>query len=90
MRQCLEYALQVRRWVKEQGGGGLIPEGLGKPGVVHTIGLSDKGMTEVYRIEFQVTAGSGKLAMSGLWNSTHAKVSTSAKVVRFSSVQIVR
>ncbi|MFS8151645.1 S16 family serine protease [Vreelandella titanicae] len=59
--------------VKEQGGGGLIPEGQGKPGAVYTIGLSDKGMPGVYRIEMQVTAGSGKLAMSGLWNSTAAK-----------------
>lgn len=97
VRDCLEYAMQVRRRVKEQlkkiggmefydvhfsyidketleehfvsvkeqGGGGLIPEGQGKPGVVHTIGLSDKGMPGVYRIEMQVTAGSGKLAMSG-------------------------
>lgn len=105
VRQCLEYALQVRRRVKEQlkkiggmefydvhfsyidketleehfvsvkeqGGGGLIPEGLGKPGVVHTIGLSDKGMPGVYRIELQVTAGSGKLAMSGLGNATATK-----------------
>ena len=105
VRDCLEYAMQVRRRVKEQlkkiggmefydvhfsyidketleehfvsvkeqGGGGLIPEGQGKPGVVHTIGLSDKGMPGVYRIEMQVTAGSGKLAMSGLWNSTAAK-----------------
>ena len=30
-------------------------------------------MPGVYRIELQVTAGSGKLAMSGLWNSTSAK-----------------
>ncbi len=41
--------------------------------MVHTIGLSDKGMPGVYRIELQVTAGSGKLATSGLWNSTAAK-----------------
>jgi len=105
IRECLEYAMQVRRRVKEQlkknggmefydvhfsyidketleehfvsvkgqGGGGLIPEGQGKPSVVHTIGLSDKDMPGVYRIEMQVTAGSGKLAMSGLWNSTAAK-----------------
>ncbi|UTD55103.1 hypothetical protein [Halomonas sp. MS1] len=38
-----------------------------------TIYLSDKGMPGVYRIEMQVTAGSGKLAMPGLWNSTAAK-----------------
>lgn len=105
VRDCLEYALQVRRRikeqlkkiggmefydvhfsyidkdtleehfvsVKEQGGGGLIPEGLGNPGVIHTIGLSDKGMPGVYRIEMQMTAGSGKLAMSGLGSSTEAK-----------------
>jgi ATP-dependent Lon protease len=105
VRQCLEYALQVRRRVKEQlkkiggmefydvhfsyidnetleehfvavkeqGGGGLIPEGPGKPGVLHTIGLSAKGMPGLYRLELQVTKGSGKLVTSGLWNSTAAK-----------------
>jgi len=105
VRQCLEYALQVRRRVKEQlkkiggmefydvhfsyidnetleerfiavkeqGGGGLIAEGPGKPGFIHTIGLSGKGMPGLYRIELQVTKGSGKLATSGLWNSTMAK-----------------
>jgi ATP-dependent Lon protease len=59
--------------VKEQGGGGLIPEGPGKPGVVHTIGLSSKGMPGLYRLELQVTKGTGKLAMSGLWNSSAAR-----------------
>ncbi len=105
VRECLEYALQVRRRVKEQlkkiggmefydvhfsyidndsmeehfvavkeqGGGGLIPEGPGKPGVLHTIGLSNKGMPGLYRLELQVTKGSGKLATSGLWNSGTAK-----------------
>jgi len=105
VRQCLEYALQVRRRVKEQlkkiggmefydvhfsyidnetleehfvsvkeqGGGGLIPEGPSKPGVLHTIGLSNKGMPGLYRLELQVTKGSGKLATSGLWNSSAAK-----------------
>jgi ATP-dependent Lon protease len=105
VRECLEYALQVRRRVKEQlkkiggmefydvhfsyidnetleehfvsvkeqGGGGLIPEGPGKPGVLHTIGLSSKGMPGLYRLELQVTKGSGKLQTSGLWNSSAAK-----------------
>ena len=103
--QCLEYALQVRRRVKEQlkkiggmefydvhfsyidndtleehfvsvkeqGGGGLIPEGPAKPGFLYTIGLSNKGMPGLYRLELQVTKGSGKLATSGLWNSSSAK-----------------
>ena len=105
VRECLEYALQVRRRVKEQlkkmggmefydvhfsyidnetleehfvsvkeqGGGGLIPEGPGKPGFIHTIGLSNKGMPGLYRLELQVTKGSGKLQTSGLWNSSAAK-----------------
>ncbi|WP_180074824.1 protease Lon-related BREX system protein BrxL [Acinetobacter sp. YH12116] len=105
VRQCLEYALQVRRRVKEQlkkiggmefydvhfsyidndtleehfvsvkeqGRGGLIPEGPAKPGFLYTIGLSNKGMPGLYRLELQVTKGSGKLATSGLWNSSSAK-----------------
>ena len=105
VRQCLEYALQVRRRVKEQlkkiggmefydvhfsyidndtleehfvsvkeqGGGGLIPEGPAKPGFLYTIGLSNKGMPGLHRLELQVTKGSGKLATSGLWNSSSAK-----------------
>ncbi|MBJ9744243.1 protease Lon-related BREX system protein BrxL [Acinetobacter baumannii] len=105
VRQCLEYALHVRRRVKEQlkkiggmefydvhfsyidndtleehfvsvkeqGGGGLILEGPAKPGFLYTIGLSNKGMPGLYRLELQVTKGSGKLATSGLWNSSSAK-----------------
>lgn len=105
VRACLEYALQVRRrvkeqlkkiggmefydvhfsyidnesleehfvTVKEQGGGSLIPDGPIKPGFLHTIGLSSKGMPGLYRLELQVTKGSGKLATSGLWNSSSAK-----------------
>ena len=105
VRACLEYALQVRRrikeqlkkiggmefydvhfsyidnetleehfvCVKEQGGSSLIPEGPGKPGVMHTIGLSNKGMPGLYRLELQMTNGSGKLAASGLWNSGAAR-----------------
>ena len=105
VRACLEYALEVRRRikeqlkkiggmefydvhfsyidietleehfvsVKEQGGTSLIPEGPGKPGFIHTIGLSNKGMPGLYRLEMQMTKGSGKLATSGLWNSSAAK-----------------
>ena len=59
--------------VKEQGGGKLISEGPSKPGVVHTIGISAKGVPTLYRIELQVTKGSGKLAMSGQVNQPVAK-----------------
>lgn len=105
VRKCLEYALQVRRRVKEQlkkiggmefydvhfsyidnesleenfvsvkeqGGGSLIPQEPSKPGTLYTIGLSNKGMPGLYRLELQVTKGTGKLATSGLWNSSAAK-----------------
>ncbi len=103
--ECLHYALQVRRRIKEQlkkiggmefydvhfsyidndtleehfvtlpeqGGGTLIPDGMSKAGELYTIGVSGKGMPGLYRMELQVTKGSGKLATSGLWNSSHAK-----------------
>ena len=105
VRACLEYALQVRRRVKEQlkkiggmefydvhfsyidndsleehfvsvkeqGGDTLIPDGPMKAGSLYTIGMSSKGMPGLYRLELQVTKGSGKLATSGLWNSSSAK-----------------
>ena len=105
VRECLEYALEVRRRVKEQlkkiggmefydvhfsyidretleehfvavkeqGGGKLIPEGPPNSGFIHTIGLGQKGIPGLYRIELQVTKGTGKLATSGLWNLTAAK-----------------
>ena len=105
VRKCLEYALQVRRRVKEQlkkvggmefydvhfsyidnesleesfvsvkeqGGGSLIPQEPSKPGTLYTVGLSSKGMPGLYRLELQVTKGTGKLATSGLWNSAAAK-----------------
>ena len=59
--------------VKEQGGGSLIPQEPSKPGTLYTIGLSNKGMPGLYRLELQVTKGTGKLATSGLWNSSAAK-----------------
>ena len=105
VEECLHYALQVRRRIKEQlkkiggmefydvhfsyidndtleehfvtlpeqGGGTLIPDGMSKAGELYTIGVSGKDMPGLYRMELQVTKGSGKLATSGLWNSSHAK-----------------
>ena len=103
--RCVEYALEVRRRVKEQlkkiggmefydvhfsyidnesleeqyvavreqGGGGLIPEGQGKPGTVHTVATGQSGHLGLYRLETQSTAGNGKLNTSGLGSNTAAK-----------------
>lgn len=61
--------------VPEQGSGSLIPEGLGKPGHVYTIGLGDSGMIGVYKIETEVIAGSGKFEKTGIGYSREAKES---------------
>ena len=61
--------------VPEQGGGKLIPEGLGKPGHVYTIGHGDSGMIGVYKLENQVVSGTGKFDKSGLASHRGAKES---------------
>ena len=61
--------------VPEQGGGALIPDGPLNPGVLHTIATAGSGHLGVYRIETQVTAGNGKLTLSGVGSNTTAKES---------------
>ena len=107
VRRCLEYALEVRRRVKEQlkkiggmefydvhfsyidqetmeerfigvpeqGGDALISDGPLNPGVLHTIATGSSGHLGVYRIETQVSAGNGKLTMSGLGSNAAARES---------------
>ncbi|MBP4032432.1 protease Lon-related BREX system protein BrxL [Aeromonas sp. PrichA-15] len=59
--------------VPEQGGSQLIPEGLGKPGVVHMVTKGAVGQQGLYRFETQMTAGNGKHSTSGLGSNTPAK-----------------
>ncbi len=59
--------------VPEQGGSQLIPEGLGKPGVVHMVTKGGIGQLGLYRFETQMTAGNGKHTTSGLGSNTPAK-----------------
>ena len=61
--------------VPEQGGGALLPDGPLNPGVLHTIANGSSGHLGVFRIETQVTAGNGKLTLSGLGSNTTAKES---------------
>jgi len=107
VRECLEYALESRRRVKEQlkriggmeffdvhfsyidletneerfvmvkeeGGGSLIPDGPLHPGALHTVAHGSGGHLGLYRLETQVTSGSGQLKLSGLGSSTAAKES---------------
>ena len=105
VRECLEYALEARRRVKEQlkriggmeffdvhlsyidvedgeekivrvpeqGGDSLIPDDPLNPGSLFTVARGGGGHLGLYRLETQVTAGSGQLKLSGLGSSTGAK-----------------
>jgi len=61
--------------VPEQGGGSLIPDGPGKPGVLYTIANGSKGMLGLYRLELQITPGNGKLSLSGFGSNSTSKES---------------
>ena len=107
VRECLEYALEARRRVKEQlkriggmefydvhlsyidletneerlvsvleqGGDSLIPEDPLSPGALYTVGRGSGGHLGLYRLETQITAGNGKLKLSGFSSSSEAKES---------------
>jgi len=64
--------------VLEQGGGSLIPEGPMNPGTMHTVALGTSGHLGLYRLELQVTAGNGKLSISG--SGTDAKTKEAIKI----------
>lgn len=61
--------------VPEQGGGKLIPEGMGKPGHIYVVGHGETGMIGVFKIETEVVPGSGKFGRSGLGSNREAKES---------------
>jgi ATP-dependent Lon protease len=61
--------------VPEQGGGKLIPEGMGKPGHVYTVGHGDSGIIGVFKLENQVVSGTGKFEKSGVGSHRGAKES---------------
>ena len=61
--------------VPEQGGGSLIPEGPLSPGTLHTVTIGSNGFLGLYRLELQVTAGSGKLSISGVGSNQQSKES---------------
>jgi ATP-dependent Lon protease len=71
--------------VPEQGGSKLIPEGMGKPGHVYTIGHGSSGMIGVYKLENQVVSGTGKFEKSGLGSHRGAKESLDTAFRYFTS-----
>lgn len=62
--------------VPEQGGGKLIPEGMGNPGQVYTVSQGKSGMIGVFRLESQMLPGNGKFERTGIGTDREAKEST--------------
>lgn len=61
--------------VLEQGGTKIIPEGQMKAGHIYTIGKGSNGMIGAFKLETQVSNGSGKFTYTGLGNVKEAKES---------------
>ncbi len=76
--------------VPEQGGGKIIPEGMNKPGHIYTISHGKSGMIGVYKIETQITSGSGKFDKTGVGSDREAKesIDTAFKYLKANSRNI--
>jgi ATP-dependent Lon protease len=76
--------------VPEQGGGKIIPEGMGKPGHIYTIGRGSSGMIGAYKVETEVVSGSGKFERTGLGSDREAKeaIDTAFRYFRANSKNI--
>jgi len=61
--------------VLEQGGGQLIPEGVGKPGHIYTIANGSNDMKGLFKLETTITDGNGKFEVLGMSTSKDAKES---------------
>ena len=59
--------------VPEQGGGKLIPEGMGNPGQVYTVAQGKSGMLGAFRLESQMLPGNGKFERTGLGTDSKCK-----------------
>ena len=62
--------------VPEQSSGSLIPEGIGKAGHLYTVSHGKNGMIGLFKIETQITKGTGKFEKTGLGNNRDAKESS--------------
>lgn len=71
--------------VPEQGGGKIIPEGIGKPGHLYTIARGKSGMIGAYKMETQVIAGTGKFERTGIGSDREAKESIETAFVALCS-----
>ena len=65
----------------------MIPEELGKPGHIYTVSHGKSGMIGVFKLEMQMTAGSGKFEKTGIGSDREAKeaVDTAFRYLRANS-----
>lgn len=61
--------------VLEQGGGQLIPEGVGKAGHIYTIAHGSNDMKGLFKLETTIAEGNGRLEVLGMSSSKDAKES---------------
>lgn len=59
--------------VPEQGGSSMIPEGPGKPGHLYSASVNNTGKIGLYKLETQISAGSGKFDRTGIGSLSPAK-----------------
>ena len=59
--------------VPEQGGGTLIPEGMGKPGHLYSVSYGKGGQLGSYKLETQISSGSGRFERTGIGSDREAK-----------------
>ncbi len=76
--------------VPEQGGGKLIPEGMGNPGQVYTVSRGKSGLVGVYRLETQMMNGTGKFEKTGIGSDKEIKesVATAFNYLKANAKQI--
>jgi len=76
--------------VPEQGGGKLIPEGIQRAGHVYTVAHGRNGMIGVYKLETEVTPGTGKFERTGLGSDREVKeaIETAYQYLKLNSKHI--
>ena len=66
--------------VPESGGSKIIPPGPQKPGHTYVVGRSTEGKIGIFKLELQVTSGTGKFGKTGLGSAPKAKESVDTAI----------
>ena len=66
----------MNKFLPEQGGGKLMPEGIRNPGQIYSVARGKSGMIGVFRLESQMHPGNGKFERTGIGSDRDAKEAT--------------